>query len=211
MTALQTLLDTYRQHSQTEREKGTYFEKLVKTYLLTEPSYKDLFNGQVYLWEEWRKHWMQQGNTDPGVDAGIDLVAVEDVAENPRIFAIQAKFYAEDAKIKKSDGIDSFFSAMGKKPYTNGLLFLTTYQASQHVIELVQARDKPVNIVALSDLEASVIDWAKYQPEKPQTLRPQKSLRPHQQTALANVQAGLQKADRGKLIMACGTGKTFTV
>jgi predicted helicase len=210
MTALQTLLDTYRQHSQTEREKGTYFEKLVKTYLLTEPSYKDLFNGQVYLWEEWRKHWMQQGNTDPGVDAGIDLVAVEDVAENPRIFAIQAKFYAEDAKIKKSDGIDSFFSAMGKKPYTNGLLFLTTYQASQHVIELVQARDKPVNIVALSDLEASVIDWAKYQPEKPQTLRPQKSLRPHQQTALANVQAGLQKADRGKLIMACGTGKTFT-
>lgn len=210
MTALQTLLDTYRQHSQTEREKGTYFEKLVKTYLLTEPSYKDLFNGQVYLWEEWRKHWMQQGNTDPGVDAGIDLVAVEDVAENPRIFAIQAKFYAEDAKIKKSDGIDSFFSAMGKKPYTNGLLFLTTYQASQHVIELVQARDKPVNIVALSDLEASVIDWAKYQPEKPQKLKPQKSLRPHQQTALASVQAGLQEADRGKLIMACGTGKTFT-
>ncbi len=210
MSALSTLLNTYRQHSQSEREKGTYFEKLVKTYLLTEPSYKDLFNGQVYLWEEWRAHWMRQGHADPGMDAGIDLVAIENVAENPRFFAIQAKFYAEDAKIRKSDGIDSFFSAMGKKPYTNGLLFLTTYQASQHVIELVQSRDKPVNIVSLSDLEASVIDWAKYQPDAHQTIKPKKSLRPHQKTALKNVQAGLANADRGKLIMACGTGKTFT-
>ena len=47
-------------------------------------------------------------------------------------------------------------------------------------------------------------------------LRPQtaagdkKQLRPHQQQALNDVLAGLKSADRGKLIMACGTGKTFT-
>ncbi|EFK97547.1 helicase domain protein [sediment metagenome] len=108
MTPLSTLLHSFRAAAVTEREKGTYFEELVKAYLLTEPSYKDLFNGQVYLWEEWRQHWMSQGHADPGCDAGIDLVAVEDIADNPRIFAIQAKFYAEDSKIRKDDGIDSF-------------------------------------------------------------------------------------------------------
>lgn len=93
MTALLQLLDHYRGSALTEREKGTYFEHLVKAYLLNEPSYLDLFNGQVFLWEEWRKYRMQQGNPDPGVDAGIDLVAIENVTQNPRIFAIQAKFY----------------------------------------------------------------------------------------------------------------------
>jgi predicted helicase len=159
MSALKKLLDTYRLSAASEREKGTYFEELVKTYLLNEPSYRDLFNGKVFLWEEWRRFWMQQGHSDPGSDAGIDLVAVEDLPDNPRVFAIQAKFYAEDSKIRKSDGIDSFLSAMGQKPYTNGLLFLTTYEASHHVNALVQGRDKPVNIVDLFALEDSQIDW----------------------------------------------------
>lgn len=209
-TALTKLLDTFRQAAQTEREKGSYFEELVKSYLLTEPSYKDLFKGKVYLWEEWRQQWMSQGNADPGADAGIDLVAVEDLPESPRIFAIQAKFYAEDAKIRKDDGIDSFLSAMGKKPFTNGLLFLTSYQASHHVNALIQGRDKPINIIDLFALEESQIDWAQYQPKAAPMLKPRKQLREHQQSALTAVEQGFAQAERGKLIMACGTGKTFT-
>ncbi len=210
-TALSQLLDTFRQTAQTEREKGTYFERLVKTYLQQEPSYQDLFGGQVYLWEEWRKHCMQQGQPDPGVDAGIDLVAVEVTKDNPRIFAVQAKFYAEDAKISKAAGIDSFLSAMGKAPFTNGLLVLTTFKATEHVINLVQGRDKPVNIISLSDLEASLIDWSQYLPEATAvTLRSKKALRPHQQSALYATLTGFERESRGKLIMACGTGKTFT-
>ena len=211
MTALVQLLNTFRTTAQTEREKGTYFERLVKTYLQQEPSYQDLFGGQVYLWEEWRKHCMQQGQPDPGVDAGIDLVAVEATKDNPRIFAVQAKFYAEDAKLSKAAGIDSFLSAMGKAPFTNGLLVLTTFKATEHVINLVQGRDKPVNIISLSDLEASLIDWSQYLPEAPAvTLRSKKALRPHQQSALNATLTGFARESRGKLIMACGTGKTFT-
>ena len=209
-TALTKLLDTFRCKAQTEREKGAYFEQLVKTYLLHEPSYKDLFNAQVYLWEEWRAQQIRQGKGDPGTDAGIDLVAVEDLPENPRIFAIQAKFYAEDSKIRKSDGIDSFLAAMGKKPFTDGLLFLTTYGASHHVIEELQGRDKQVNIIDLNALENSQIDWAQYQPKDEPVLRPRKALREHQQSALQAVVRGLECAERGKLIMACGTGKTLT-
>lgn len=210
MSALGQLLETFRSAAQSEREKGTYFEELVKAYLLNEPFYKDLLGGKVYLWEEWRKLRMREHHEDLGADAGIDLVAVEDVTDNPRIFAIQAKFYAEDAKIRKNDGIDSFLSAMGKTPYTDGLLFLTTYQASEHVNNLVQGRDKPLNIVSLFDLENSQIDWANYQPSKAPELREKKQLRPHQVSALNAVTLGLQTHARGKMIMACGTGKTFT-
>ena len=49
MSALEKLLNTYRDVSHTEREKGTYFEQLVKVYLLNEPAYKDLFNGKVSI------------------------------------------------------------------------------------------------------------------------------------------------------------------
>lgn len=210
MTALQDLLATFRATAKTEREKGNYFERLVKIYLQNEPLYRDMFGGKVYLWEEWRKHWMSLGNADPQSDAGIDLVAVEDVADNPRIFAIQAKFYAEDSKIKKSDGIDSFLSALGKAPFTNGMLFMTSYEVSHHVIEAVQGRDKPVNIIDLITLENSKIDWADYAQKEKVTFKESKQVRDYQRKAIANVTVGLQYANRGKLIMACGTGKTFT-
>ena len=210
MSELTKQLDTFRTTSQSEREKGAYFENLVKVYLQNEPVYKDLFNGKVFLWQEWRRYWMSLGHKDPQADAGIDLVAVEDTPDNPRIFAVQAKFYAEDSKIRKSDGIDSFLSALGKQPFTNGLLFLTTYEASHHVNAAIQQRDKPVNIVDLFALEASVIDWGATFKKQTVQLKETKDLRDYQKTAIANVIEGLGHADRGKLIMACGTGKTFT-
>jgi|JI6StandDraft_1071083.scaffolds.fasta_scaffold04374_4 predicted helicase len=210
MSALTDILDTFRTASKSEREKGAYFENLVKVYLQNEPVYKDLFNGKVFLWEEWRRYWMSLGHKDPQADAGIDLVAVEDTLDNPRIFAVQAKFYAEDSKIRKSDGIDSFLSAMGKQPFTNGLLFLTTYEASHHVNAAIQQRDKPVNIIDLFALEASVVDWGATFKKQAVQFNETKDLREYQKTAIANVIEGLGHADRGKLIMACGTGKTFT-
>ncbi len=160
---------------------------------------------------------MGLGNPDPKSDAGIDLVAVEDVQDNPRIFAIQAKFYAEDAKLTKGSGIDSFLSALGKQPFTDGMLFLTAYEASGHVIEAVQGRDKPVTTVDLFALENSKIDWGNYlaqielnQNNQTVQFKESKTVRPYQADAIANVVSGLSQADRGKLIMACGTGKTFT-
>ncbi|MFZ2452722.1 MAG: DEAD/DEAH box helicase family protein [Methylovulum miyakonense] len=56
------------------------------------------------------------------------------------------------------------------------------------------------------------MDWSQFSLNRPQDikLKPKKTLRPHQKTALDKVENGFQTADRGKLIMACGTGKTFT-
>jgi len=44
-TALSKILAQYRENSQSEREKGTYFEELTVTYLRNEAIYKDLYSN----------------------------------------------------------------------------------------------------------------------------------------------------------------------
>ena len=201
MAALHDLLNTYRQASASEREKGTYFEDLICCYLRNEATYRDLYQ-KVWSYADWAR---VQGLD--ARDTGIDLVA--QVQGTGEFHAIQCKFYAEDYKVQKAD-IDSFFTASGKKPFTYRLIVTTTNNWSEHANDALQNQQPPVSKIDLSDLENSQIDWSKYHPNQTPVLKEKKSLRPHQQTALTAVQRGLQSADRGKLIMACGTGKTFT-
>ncbi len=201
MTALQTLLNTYREASQSEREKGTYFEDIMCTYLRNEASYRDLYS-EVWTYPEWAR--------EQGLDArdtGIDLVA--ETAGTHEFHAIQCKFYAENYRVQKSD-IDSFFTASGKKPFSHRIIISTSNNWSEHAEDALQNQQPPVSKIDLNDLENSQIDWSNYQPYQAPVLKPKKTLRHHQKVALYEVNKGLQEADRGKLIMACGTGKTFT-
>ena len=201
MTALEQLLNTYRQASATEREKGTYFEELIVCYLRNEATYRDLYSD-VWTYAQWAE---QQGLDKR--DTGIDLVAK--TQGTGEFHAIQCKLYAEDYRLQKND-IDSFFTASGKKPFTHRIIITTTNHWSEHAEEALRDQQPPVSKIDLHDLENSQIDWSKYQPKAAPTLKAKKQLREHQVTALASVELGLQSADRGKLIMACGTGKTFT-
>jgi predicted helicase len=201
MAALHDLLTTYRNASVSEREKGTYFEELICTYLRNEATYRDLYS-KVWTYTDWAR---EQGLD--GRDTGIDLVA--QMQGTGELHAIQCKFYAEDYRVQKGD-IDSFFTASGKKPFTYRLIVTTTNNWSEHANDALQNQQPPVSKIDLNDLENSQIDWAKYHPDQAPVLKAKKELRDHQQTALSAVEHGLQTADRGKLIMACGTGKTFT-
>ncbi|QPI11826.1 DEAD/DEAH box helicase (plasmid) [Stutzerimonas stutzeri] len=201
MSALSTLLDTYRDASVTEREKGTYFEELICAYLRNEATYRDLYD-KVWTYADWAK---EQGLS--GKDAGIDLVArTQGTGE---YHAIQCKLYAENYRVQKKD-IDSFFTASGKAPFSHRVIVTTTNNWSEHAEDALQGQQPPVSKIDLQALEDSQIDWAKYQPNQAVALKAKKQLREHQQTALNAVAAGLKDAERGKLIMACGTGKTFT-
>ncbi|TRO23744.1 DEAD/DEAH box helicase [Ectopseudomonas mendocina] len=201
MSALSALLDTYRSAAVTEREKGTYFEELICAYLRNEATYRDLYD-KVWMYAEWAK---EQGLS--GKDAGIDLVArTQGTGE---YHAIQCKLYAEDYKLQKKD-IDSFFTASGKAPFSHRIIVTTTNNWSEHAEDALQGQQPPVSKIDLQALEDSQIDWAKYQPNQAVAFKARKQLRDHQQTALNAVAAGLKDAERGKLIMACGTGKTFT-
>ena len=201
MSALSKLLDTFRHAAVSEREKGTYFEELIVAYLRNEATYRDLYSD-VWTYAEWAA---QQGIDKR--DAGIDLVAK--TAGTNEIHAIQCKLYAEGYRIQKAD-IDSFFTASGKKPFTHRVIVCTTNNWSEHAEDALRDQQPPVSKIDLHDLENSQIDWGRYQPKATPTLKEKKALRPHQSSALTAVIGGLKQADRGKLIMACGTGKTFT-
>lgn len=199
--ALNDLLAKFRRDAKTEREKGTYFEELILTYLRHEATYRDLY-AQVWTYADWAK---EQGLD--GKDAGIDLVAKTNGTDE--YHAIQCKFFDEDYKVQKKD-IDSFFTASGKKPFTHRVIVTTTNNWSEHAEAALQGQNPPVTKIDLHDLANSQIDWAKYAAKQAPVLKPQKELRPHQEKALKEVESGLVTAERGKLIMACGTGKTFT-
>lgn len=198
---LTVILDAYRDASVTEREKGTYFEELIVCYLRNEATYKDLYSD-VWTYAQWAQ---VQGL--PKNDAGIDLVAK--TADTGEFHAIQCKLYAPTYRLQKSD-IDSFFTASGKKTFSRRIIVSTTNNWSDNAENALIDQQPPVNKIDLHDLENSQIDWAKYQPNQAPVLKPKKSLRQHQQTALDMTLKGFERESRGKLIMACGTGKTFT-
>lgn len=200
MSSLRNLLNTFRTASASEREKGTYFEELILCYLRNEATYKDLY-AHTWTYADWAK---QQGID--ARDTGIDLVAQTTTGE---YHAIQCKLYAEDYRLQKGD-IDSFFTASGKKPFTHRIIVSTTNHWSEHAEDALCDQQPPVSKIDLHDLENSQIDWASYAPKAAPVLKSKKQLREHQQAALTAAQTGLASADRGKLIMACGTGKTFT-
>ncbi len=201
MTTLRHLLDTYRNAAASEREKGTYFEELIVCYLRSEATYRDLYSD-VWTYADWAK---LQGLH--GKDAGIDLVAKTQGTNE--FHAIQCKFYPETHKMRKEE-LDSFFTASGKKIFAHRIIISTTNLWSELAEDALCDQQPPVSKIDLHDLENSQIDWSKYRPKAAAVLKPKKKPREHQQDAVTSTLKGFEEAERGKLIMACGTGKTFT-
>lgn len=195
------LLDDMYLNATSQRDKGTRFERFLKTYLQTEPKYADLFSD-VWLWQEW-----------PGragrPDTGIDLVAQD--RYTGELTAIQAKFYDPARSLPKQE-IDSFFTELGKEPFTSGMIVTTARNWSRHAEAALNDQTKPIQRVDLNNLADSRIDWSQFNPAEPEILvrSAAKEPRKYQREAIDDVISGFELHDRGKLIMACGTGKTFT-
>jgi len=200
-TTIHSLLEEFRQAKTSNREMGDQFERLIANYLVADPIYQDKFSD-VWLWGE----WPDRGNQP---DTGIDLVAKD--RYTGEYCAIQCKFYDPAHALQKGD-IDSFFTASGKAPFTSRIIVSTTDKWSNHAEEALRNQQIPVTRLRVQDLEDSPIDWGQFSLKRPQDikLKEKKKLRPHQKTALDKIADGFKISNRGKLIMACGTGKTFT-
>lgn len=206
------VLQRFRTGSFTEREKGAKFEKLMKRWFQTDPRYADKLQ-EVWLWEEF------PGKKDfGGKDLGIDLVAKTDLGD---YWAIQCKCYDEKAVISKAV-VDSFISTAHrafiddltlKTTYFSNLIWVsTTLRWGANAEETLKGQDIPVTRINMHELEASPVDWDKLL--KGDTgkaaLREGKQPRKHQLEAMKAAHEYFRVHDRGKLIMACGTGKTYT-
>ncbi|ENN92426.1 DEAD/DEAH box helicase [Bartonella bovis] len=199
---LQSLLQTYRDEARTQRDKGTYFERFALAYLTHDPlQRREYENIQTF------KDWAKENGWDAR-DTGIDLVAK--LCKEDGFAAIQCKFYDADYRIRKRD-IDSFISASGKDLFKRRVVIDSTEKPwSDNAETMKEGQSIPVIRINLSDMQESPIRWETFAAKNQIVLAPKKDLRKHQEEALHAVRAGLTEADRGKLIMACGTGKTFT-
>ena len=200
--AFDNLLHQLRTTALHTRDQGDRLERLTKEFL-TKDSIQSRLYKKVYLWKDW------DGRENFG-DIGIDLVA-ENV--DGGVTAIQCKFYDEHSTIAK-EHIDSFISASGRKPFTHRIIVSTTDKWSKNAEKMLEEQRFPVQRMGLQTFRDSNIDWSTYSLDDPGeqqvSYKPHKELRPHQDTAITRTLKGLQKDDRGQLIMACGTGKTFT-
>lgn len=200
--AFDNLLHQLRTTALHTRDQGDRLERLTKEFL-TKDSIQSRLYKKVYLWKDW------DGRENFG-DIGIDLVA-ENV--DGGVTAIQCKFYDEHSTIAK-EHIDSFISASGRKPFTHRIIVSTTDKWSKNAEKMLEEQRFPVQRMGLQTFRDSNIDWSTYSLDDPGEqqvgYKPHKELRPHQDIAITRTLKGLQKDDRGQLIMACGTGKTFT-
>ena len=218
MTSFAQLLDKFRTEAFSERDKGYRFERLMQAYLKTSALYANRFE-EIWLWTEFPYH-DQLG----GKDVGIDLVAK---TYDGDYWAIQCKCFTADAYITKPD-VDTFLSTSGKSFETdNGLTqfaqrlwISTTNKWNSTAEQTIRNQNPPVARLNLIDLENDDVDWARLAQGMYGTASRPKAfeIRPHQQTALKltheyfKIDESTHQPlhDRGKLIMACGTGKTFT-
>ena len=201
------LLNSIEQSSSDEKDKGTRFENLVLDFLQNDPTYKNDF-AKIQTYADWA-----QDHTDlvPNKkDIGIDLVATNLCLDNePQTYtAIQCKFYAQDAKVPKKE-IDSFLSASDTSFFTGRILVATNSNWSDNALATLASKTVPCIVIDREQLAQSSINWSKYQ-QTGHVQVTKRSLRTYQQAALQNVISGFKTHDRGKLIMACGTGKTYT-
>ena len=203
-TGFQGVLNQLRESATSTYLIGNEFERLMKQYLSIDPLYKERFTD-VYLWKEWAALHTEYDATD----IGIDLVARERGGE---YCAIQCKCFAEDTRVSKGQ-IDSFISASAGELFTKRILVHTGAELGSNVRRTIEPLGADFQVIGYGHLASRPIDWPDLRQEAPEQLdyRPEQfSLRPHQQEAFNDVINGFKDSDRGKLIMACGTGKTFT-
>ncbi|MDA8119537.1 MAG: DEAD/DEAH box helicase family protein [Gammaproteobacteria bacterium] len=200
MTTIHTILDDLARAATDARDKGDKFERLMAAYLRTEPLYQDQFSD-VWLWSDWPG---REGRPD----TGIDLVAQE---RTGGVCAIQCKFYDPSHTMRRDD-IDSFLAASSRQPFTSRMLVTTTDKWNKNAEEVLDSQQPPVIRLRVRDLDDSTIDWGQFALDRPDTLarKARKIIRPHQAEAIERVARGFDSHDRGKIIMACGTGKTYT-
>lgn len=206
-----SILQKYRNNSYSERDKGARFEELISRYLMTDPAYSSTLD-RVWVWSSFPSR-----SDFGGRDTGIDMVAR---TKDGEYWAVQCKCYAENHSVTKAD-MDTFLSTSGRMfrdadgkevSFSLRVIVATTDNWSFNAVEVTKGQTIPVTIIGLSILENAPVDWDEIEAgvhgkDARQRIH---ELREHQREALEAALNHYKDHDRGKMIMACGTGKTFT-
>ena len=187
------ILDRIRARSRDESEKGRWFEQLFMRIAMQEPEFE--IDG-IWRWADWPEREELTGLD--GRDIGVDLVARRTTGE---WVAIQCKCYDERRTLGKGH-IDKFLGGSQQPVFRLRWIVAT-------------CRWGPIAERAIRNAHPQVtqIDFREYlhiQVEERDAKRPVQEPWPLQADAIEDAVEGLTNHNRGRLVMACGTGKTFT-
>ncbi len=205
------ILNKYRTETLSEKSKGDLFEHLMLRWLQTVPKWRNLFSS-VWLWKDFP--YKSDISTK---DLGIDLVAID---EEGSYWAIQCKCYQETTQIRK-EHVDSFISCSNipftdsdnnQKGFEHLLWITTTNDISDNALTMLEKQPTDIVIISYEELENSNVNWDELFNGKcgSEALGKQKEPMKHQVEAVEKAREYFAENSRGKLIMACGTGKTYT-
>lgn len=205
------VLEKYRKIAFSERDKGTRFERLMQAYLKTDPRYTSELK-EVWLWNEFPYR-----SDFGGKDTGIDIVVK---TYKDEYWAVQCKCFQENSRITKPD-VDTFLATSSKiffdengaqQKFAHRLWISTTNKWNSEAENTIRNQDPAVSRLSLLELEESPVDWDKLDEGISGNGARAKKKTPmkHQLKAINDTHEYFKTKDRGKLIMACGTGKTFT-
>ncbi|WQU42702.1 DEAD/DEAH box helicase [Helicobacter pylori] len=191
-----------------QRHKGSLFEKISKQFLLEHDSANEY--ESIDLWYDWELRGKER-------DKGIDIVIT---TSNKEHIAVQCKFHQNSVSYNDiSPFLTQLQSGVGEVRFKKGIIISTSNLTSEALKAIEQIRSTGMGIdideITEEDFIYSRIDWEKFDPTKTEDEIPlcdKKRPRPHQTEAIEKTKEYFSdpKNTRGKLIMACGTGKTYT-
>ncbi|WQX91801.1 DEAD/DEAH box helicase [Helicobacter pylori] len=190
------------------RHKGSLFEKISKQFLQEHDSANEY--ESIDLWYDWKLRGKER-------DKGIDIVIT---TSNKEYIAVQCKFHQNSISYNDiSPFLTQLQSGVGEIRFKKGIIISTSNLTSEALKAIEQIRSTGMGIdideITEEDFIYSRIDWEKFDPTQTQDELPlcdKKKPRSHQTEAIKATKEYFSdpKNARGKLIMACGTGKTYT-
>ncbi len=190
------------------RHKGSLFEKLSKRFLIEHDSANEY--ESIDLWSDFKL----RGNKG---DRGIDMVIT---TASKEYIAVQCKYHQDSISLNDiSTFLSQLQAGVGEVRFKKGIIISTSKLTRAALEEIEQIRSTGMGIdideITEEDFIYSQIDWEKFDPTQTQDELPlcdKKKPRSHQTEAINATKEYFSspKNARGKLIMACGTGKTYT-
>lgn len=190
------------------RHKGSLFEKISKQFLQEHDSANEY--ESIKLWSDWELRGKER---DRGIDIVIQTISKEYIA-------VQCKFHQNSISLNDiSTFLTQLQSGVGEVRFKKGIIISTSHLTSNALKAIEQIRSTGMGIdideITEEDFIYSRIDWEKFDPTKTEDEIPlcdKKKPRSHQTEAINATKEYFSdpKNTRGKLIMACGTGKTYT-
>ncbi len=185
-------LEQIRRESASTSDLGRSFEKLFCQVAIKSPELEIESIYPIAQWPDAHKHALD------GRDIGVDLVAVLTSGDT---VAIQCKAYSSNTPVSRDD-VRNFLAGSQNSVFTLRWL-VTTSGINDNVRQMLVNTN--VKVLYFTDFHSVELDTAQ---------QPPRELWPLQQESLEKVVQGFseqpKEQGRGRLIMACGTGKTFT-